>query len=40
MREYKDENFLYNVKKFLEKLKLNLKPKLVLNGKFFQIEVL
>ena len=38
--EYKMKNLLCNVKKFLEKLKLNLKQKLVLNGKFFQIEVL
>ena len=33
------EEKFQNVKKFLEKQKLNLKPKLVLNGKFFQIEV-
>ncbi len=38
--EYKDEKSFYNVKKISEKLKLNLKQKLVLNGKFFKIEVL
>ena len=38
--EYKDEKFFVQCQKILEKLKLNLKQKLVLNGKFFQIEVL
>jgi hypothetical protein len=38
--KYKDEKSFVQCQKFLEKLKLNLKQKLVLNGKFFQIEVL
>ncbi len=38
--EYKDEKSFVQFQKILEKLRLNLKQKLVLNGKFFQIEVL
>ena len=37
--QYKYEKSFENVKKFLEKQKLNLKTKLELSGKFFQIEV-